>query len=207
MSPVRLWLERLPSAPSDTSDSQIEIRRAYKRAAADAVRERLLAELPGIDLHAMRRGPNGKPYLPPPYDHIGFNPSDSGGWCLIGLAEGADIGVDLEIRQPRPKALALARRHFQPREVEWLEAQSDTEHAFLHLWTLKEALFKAIGRGLGYGLGNACFLPDAEGRLRLTDLRGDAAPAERWTCRELDIGGGLVAAAAWSGPARNLMLL
>lgn len=203
MNPVRLWLKRLPAA---SSSSQIETRRAYKRAAADAVGARLIAELPGVDLRAMRRGPNGKPHLPPPYEHVGFNPSDSGGWCLIGLAEGADIGVDLEVRQSRPKALAVARRHFQPREVEWLEAQSDTDHAFLRLWTLKEALFKAIGRGLGYGLGNACFLPDADGRLKLAGLNGDAAPPERWQCHELDLGDELVGAVVWSGAMRGVRL-
>ena len=202
MSPVRIWLERLPPA----SGNPIETRLAYKRAAAEAVRERLVAELPGIDLGIMRRGPNGKPYLPPPYERIGFNPSDSGGWCLIGLVEDADIGVDLEARRTRPKALAVARRHFQPMEVAWLEAQSDTDHAFLRLWTLKEALFKAIGRGLGYGLGNACFQPSSDGQLRLVALTGDAAPAERWQCRELAIGDALVGAAVWSGATRKVRL-
>lgn len=203
MPPIRLWLQSLPVS---VGDDFIETRRAWRQAAAAAVRARLAAELPGVDLSAMRRGPNGKPYLPPPYERYGFNPSDSGGWCLIGLVDGADIGVDLEVRQPRPKALAVARRHFQPREIDWLEAQADTDHAFLRLWTLKEALFKAIGRGLGYGLGKACFLPGTDGRLTLIDLAGDAAPADRWTCRELEVGAGCVAAAVWSGGDRPIDL-
>lgn len=203
MAPIRIWLQPLPAAESADF---IQTRRSWRLAAAAAVRERLRAELPGVDLGAMRRGPNGKPYLPPPYERYGFNPSDSGGWCLIGLAEGADIGVDLEVRQPRPKALAVASRHFDPREVAWLEAQGDTGHAFLRLWTLKEALFKAIGRGLGYGLGKACFLPGDDNRLALADLIGDAAPASRWRCAELDLGAGLVGACAWSGPSRTIEL-
>ncbi len=201
LQPVRIWLRPLP-VPEGLG--VIETAQARKRAAAVATRERLLAELPDIDLAAMQRGPNGKPYLPPPHEHVGFNPSDSGGWFLIGVVDGTQIGVDLELRQPRPKAMAIAQRHFPPAEVDWLAAQDDLDHAFLRLWTLKEALFKAIGRGLGYGLGNACFQPGTDGRLTLANLDGDAAPASRWTCRELDLGDHHVGAAVWSGENRGL---
>lgn len=203
LSPVRI---RVQSLPVLDGLGVIETAQARKRAAAVATRERLLAALPGLDLTALRRGANGKPYLPPPYDRIGFNPSDSGGWYLFGLVEGAQIGVDLEVRQPRPKAMAIARRHFPAAEVGWLAAQDDLDHAFLRLWTMKEALFKAIGRGLGYGLGKACFQPDAAGQLTLAHLDGDAAPASRWSCRELALGEHLVGAAVWSGPPRAIDL-
>lgn len=202
-APVRIWVQPLP-VPEGLG--VIGTAQARKRAAALATRERLLAALPDLDVAAQRRGPNGKPYLPPPYTHIGFNPSDSGGWYLFGLVEDADIGVDLELRQPRPKAMAIARRHFPAAEVEWLAGQSDLDHAFLRLWTMKEALFKAIGRGLGYGLGNACFQPDANGRLRLAHLDGEAAPASRWSCAELALGDHLVGAAVWSGAPRPVVV-
>jgi 4'-phosphopantetheinyl transferase len=205
LPPVRVWLSRLDDVDAAQAD-RISLAKARKLAAGAATRARLAAELPGVDLAAMRRGRNGKPYLPAPFAHVGFNPSDSGGWFLIGLVEGADIGVDLEVRQPRPKALAVARRHFPQPEVAWLQRQDDTDHAFLRLWTMKEALFKSIGRGLGYGLANACFQPDGEGRLRLVELRGEAAPASRWSVCELDVGPGLVAAAVWSGPPRTVTI-
>lgn len=200
---VRLWLQPLPVADDL---GPVATAQARKRAAGTAVAERLSAELPGVDLAAMRRGANGKPYLPAPFGHIGFNPSDSGGWFLIGLVAGADIGVDLELRQARPKALAIAERHFPAREVAWLRAQADRDHAFLRLWTLKEALFKAIGRGLGYGLGKACFARDAEDRLHLHELAGPAAPAHRWHCRELDLGPHLVGALVTSESVTSVTL-
>ena len=203
--PVRVWLSRLDALDAADHD-RIALAKARKAAAGAATRTRLSAELPGIDFAAMRRGRNGKPYLPPPFDRVGFNPSDSGGWFLIGLVDGADIGVDLEVRQPRPKALAIARRHFPQPEVDWLLQQDDLDHAFLRLWTMKEALFKAIGRGLGYGLGNACFQPGDDGRLRLADLAGEAAPAGGWQVSELDLGPAVVGAAVWSGPARAVVI-
>lgn len=200
---VRLWLQPLP-VPDGLGP--VATAQARKRAAGAAVAERLTTELPGVDLAAMRRGDNGKPYLPAPFQHIGFNPSDSGGWFLIGLAAGADIGVDLERRQARPKALAIAERHFPAAEVAWLREQADRDHAFLRLWTLKEALYKAIGRGLGYGLGKACFAPDSEGRLHLHELAGPATPARRWHCRELDLGPHLVGALVVSESVTSVTL-
>jgi 4'-phosphopantetheinyl transferase len=188
---VRLWLQPLP-VPDGLG--VVATAQARKRAAAAAVAARLAAELPGLDLATLRRGPYGKPLLPPPFDHVGFNPSDSGGWFLFGIAAGAQLGVDLELRRPRPTALAIARRHFPDAEVDWLRAQADVGHAFLRLWTLKEALFKAIGRGLGYGLGNACFQPGPDGRLRLVALSGPAGPAGRWHGHELALGPDLVGA-------------
>lgn len=201
---VRIWLTKLPVA--DTL-GVVEGAKARKTAAGAAMRERLLAELPDLDLSAMQRGRNGKPYLPSPYDHIGFNPSDSGGWWLMGIVAGAQIGVDLEINRPRVKAIAIARRHFPKAEVDWLSSQANTDHAFLRLWTMKEALFKAIGRGIGYGLGKPCFQPGADGRLMLVDLIGDAAPASAWTCRELELGPDHVGAAVWSGGDRAVRLM
>ncbi len=203
-SSVRLLLTALTEPAADAG--AVALRQARKRAAAEITRHRLSTLLPELDFGAMRRGANGKPYLPPPYEHWGFNPSDSGGWLLLGLVEGAQIGVDLELRQPRVKALAIAQRHFPDDEVDWLRTQDDLDHAFLRLWTLKEALFKAIGRGLGYGLRKACFLPGDDDQLRLATLDGSAAPASAWSCRELELGAGHVGAAVWSGPMRPLHL-
>lgn len=203
LPPVRVWCQALPVPEGP---DVVATARARRRAAAGATRAHLQALFPGLDPASLRRGPHGKPYLPPPWERFGFNPSDSGGWFLFGVVEGTGLGVDLERRRPRPRAMDLARRHFPAAEVDWLAAQADIEHAFLRLWTMKEALFKAIGRGLGYGLGRACFQPGTDGRLRLAHLDGEAAPAHRWSCAELPLGADLVGAAVWSGPARRVEL-
>lgn len=208
---MRLWLWPVPGGDPVAAAAGSGPRRdrvhAHRRTVAGMVNRQLADALPGVDLSAMRRGANGKPYLPPPYAHWGFNPSDSGGWLLLGLVEGADLGVDLELRRPRPTAMAIAQRHFPAAEVDWLRRQADPDHAFLRLWTLKEALYKAIGRGLGYGLGRACFQPGADGRLRLAALDGPAAPASAWQCRELDLGPAHVGAAVWSGETRPVRIV
>ena len=64
------------------------------------------------------------------------------------------VGVDLE--QVRPvDTLALARRWFPAREAAWLALlpPGQRDHAFLGLWTQKEAIAKALGTGLRGGAG------------------------------------------------------
>ncbi len=64
---------------------------------------------------------------------------------VAGLA--GPVGVDLEDRYPRDIG-ALARRWFSPVELAWMAAQPEELEAFLHLWTGKEAVGKALGTGL-----------------------------------------------------------
>jgi phosphopantetheinyl transferase len=62
------------------------------------------------------------------------------------------IGVDVESRREF-EIDGMARRWFDPVEVTWLYRQRDPLDAFLRLWTAKEAVGKALGRGLrGSGL-------------------------------------------------------
>lgn len=99
------------------------------------------------------------------------NWSHSGDRLLVALADGARVGVDLERRRPRPRALELARRYFHPGEAAALAAlPADVrDAAFLRLWCAKEALLKAHGRGLAHGLARfeVAGFADAGGRLHV----------------------------------------
>ena len=93
----------------------------------------------------------GKPYLP---DHaMHFNMSHSGGVVAIAVA-GEEVGVDVESVERPVDARAIADRFFTPDEFRWLRAQapSDGQRAFFRLWTLKEAVMKADGRGMAIPL-------------------------------------------------------
>src|SRR3546814_15779997 len=63
-------------------------------------------------------------------------------------------GADLELLRPRPRALALAERFFVRSETGALLAlpAEAREAAFVRLWCAKEAVLKAHGRGLAFGL-------------------------------------------------------
>ena len=80
----------------------------------------------------------------------GFNVSHSGQHGLIALAPAGRIGVDIEECVPRDDLDRLAGAVFGPAEQTELAAASgdDRIRLFFRLWTLKEAVAKALGSGL-----------------------------------------------------------
>lgn len=98
--------------------------------------------------------------------------------CLIAArAHGWRVGIDVELLRPRPRAHALAARFFHPAEVAALSALAgDPERqlgAFIRLWCAKEAVLKAHGHGLSFGLDRLRFVLD-EG-VPDHDMPGDAS--------------------------------
>ena len=149
-------------------------------------------------------GEHGRPALAVSHDQsIGFNWSHSGGQALIAVGRHVTPGIDLEQVRPRQRALALAQRFFSADETAALAALPTTAqgHAFLELWTAKEAVVKALGRGIAFGLDRFSVACDPD-QLRLCYLQGDDASA--WQLRRLELADDLVAALAWRGGTRHL---
>lgn len=173
-----------------------------------------LAFIPILDAYAgpaapsVVRGEHGKPHFPAPFDTLGFNWSHSGDAALFAIGRGGpgfELGVDIERVRPRPRALELAARFFAPDETAMLSAlpaemQLD---AFLRLWTAKEAVLKAQGGGLSYGLHRASFAL-GEGGVTPVAFEGEIAPASSWRVEPLDPGAGCIAAVAWRGGERTV---
>jgi 4'-phosphopantetheinyl transferase len=147
---------------------------------------------------AFERDAHGRPHLQPPLHTLDCNWSHSGEGLLVAAGEGMRVGVDLEWVRPRPRALALAERFFAPRELQWLRAQPDAgrERQFLRLWCAKEAVLKAHGHGLSFGLHRLVFT-DVDGTLVLHDCDDALAPASAWQVRELVPAPGYLSALAW----------
>ena len=166
--------------------------------AEDAARAWLAPRL-GCDAAALAlaRDAHGPPRLGPGH---GFDASwsDSGGGLLIACGRGMQVGVDLEREHVRPRALELARRFFHAREAAWLEAQQEAARAaaFLRLWTAKEAVLKAHGRGLAFGLGRLAF-DERDGRLVLVETDPALGDPSQWHLQEFVPHPGYRAALAW----------
>lgn len=149
-------------------------------------------------------GSHGRPQLAPAQaGALDFNWSHSGGCALVALARRVAPGIDVERLRPRPRALELARRYFHPVEAAWLAAQpvDQRDEAFLALWTAKEAVLKALGRGLAFGLHRLEIGLDTGGP-ELLQLADEDAGA--WQLHSLDAGSGHRAAIAWRGPHRDI---
>ncbi|GIX32511.1 MAG: hypothetical protein KatS3mg125_0467 [Lysobacterales bacterium] len=121
------------------------------------------------------RGRHGKPQ--DPSGALAWAVSDSGPWLAVAVARGGPLGLDLECDRPLRQRARLLKRCFTAREQAALGPCGD--RLILRVWTLKEAVVKAHGRGLAYGLKRI------ETRLVggwpvLDRLEGEAGPAERW---------------------------
>ena len=78
-----------------------------------------------------------------------FNVSHSGLHGLIGFARQDGLGVDVEVRAPLRDFDGIGDRVYGPRERSALSAATGSAKAdlFYRLWSLKEALIKALGTG------------------------------------------------------------
>ena len=154
----------------------------------------------------IERGPQGKPFAPMLPD-LHFNLSHAGADVLLAFARVEPVGVDLERVDRRVEVEAIAERHFAPAEAAALArlAPGRRREAFLDLWTRKEAVLKAVGAGLSYGLQRVEFAVDAQGSVGA--LHGPLArgeePAE-WQLHRLAPAPGLVGALAWRGMPRRV---
>jgi 4'-phosphopantetheinyl transferase len=136
-------------------------------------------------------------------DAFSFNWSHSHDQALIAIARGVLPGVDLERLRPHPKAVPIAQRYFSPDEAAALAAlpPERRDRAFLELWTAKEAVLKALGRGLAFGLdrlsiGGSSDLP-VLGRL-------EGHEANQWQLRRLTLDDAHIGTLAWQGSPRHI---
>ncbi len=100
--------------------------------------------------------------------------SHSDGRLLVAYAPQGRVGVDVESRARGTDPMRIARRYFAQEEIAAL-ALLDTalrQDAFLRLWCAKEAVLKAHGGGIAFGLHKAVFDAGGDG-LRM--LRCDPA--------------------------------
>jgi 4'-phosphopantetheinyl transferase len=167
-----------------------------------------LAAYLGIDADAVTlvEGEHGRPRLDPAHGaSLDFNWSHSGEHALIAVARGISPGIDIERRRPQPRALPIARRFFGNDEADALAAlpEEARDAAFLEIWTAKEAILKAHGRGIGYGLQRLRIL-STRAQLRL--LRFDDDDVDAWQLQRLAIAPDLVGALAWRGAPRTIQL-
>lgn len=187
-----------------------EPRPGGRRAWLDAHLRAQLAPYAGLPPAALRfdREPRGRPFLldPRPPD-LQFNLSDTVGGCLLAIARGLRVGLDLERSDRRMPAMSLARRYFADIESAALAAlpEAQRELAFLHAWTAKEAACKATGSGLRERLHAWVFeVGTDEADPRLLEAPEEAGDPAAWTFRRLQPAPGYTAVLAAPAAIRRL---
>jgi len=151
-------------------------------------------------------GEHGKPFLAGARA-FEFNVSHSGGALLVAIARGQELGVDIETQRRRRPVLELANRFFAADEALALASleESRQQMAFLRLWSCKEAVVKALGIGIGFGLARVQFDIDPAGEpIELSVIHASAGRAEDWHVVRLAPTVAHIGALAWCGPARRV---
>ena len=151
------------------------------------------------DRLAIRRTAHGRPCLEGPHADWDASWSHSGEGLLMALAQGLRVGIDLEAMRPRPKAQVLANRFFAPAEAEALAAlpEARREAAFVHLWCAKEAVLKAHGQGLSFGLHRLAFAAGDDGQWRLVACDPALGTPADWSLRTFRPAPEYLATVAW----------
>lgn len=156
---------------------------------------RILSSYCSVPPHSIefQTGSHGKPALLKPSVELEFNISHSGDYVIIAVTSGVACGVDIEWRRASTEEAAIAASFFCDREVEWL---SRIEAGFLRLWTAKEAVIKAVGRGLSIPLCEFDLTDVVEGKTsRITLSTPGTKPQTLWL-KELSLVPNYVAAIA-----------
>lgn len=101
-----------------------------------------------LSLEAITEDSNGRPMLSG--SGIDFNISHSGGCVVCALTSNGQVGIDVE--EIRPFQLEGVKLYFTPDEQRALSQATDPVAMFYELWTKKESVLKANGRGLSISL-------------------------------------------------------
>lgn len=200
-------LSMLANVAEDLRDDEMHVWRVdYRPPLGRAPLFAVLSAYLGVpaDEIGLLEGEHGRPFLAPAHDStLGFNWSHSGSDALIVVGQNVVPGIDIERSRERPRALEIAQRYFTPDEASALAALPlDERHAaFLELWTAKEAVLKALGRGIAFGL-HRLSIGSGDSGFGLRELEGEQI--SDWQLERLSPGTSLIAALAWRGEPRRI---
>ena len=182
--------------PRDCSIENLRCRWQGLAAQADTLAlARGWLETLSVDGAGLHRDFRDRPRLPAGAGDIGW--SHSAGRLLMAYVPQGAVGVDVEATTRASQAMSIARRYFSADEVAALTALDGAgrQQAFLRLWCAKEAVLKAAGRGIAFGLHRIAF--DVSGDApRMTYCDPALGQAEHWSLHQFAPEPGFIAVLA-----------
>jgi 4'-phosphopantetheinyl transferase len=127
---------------------------------------------------------------------LAFNLSHTRGQLIAALAIDTQIGVDIEYHNPSTDWKGISESYFTKVENEWLMDLPEEEgfKAFYDIWTMKEAVMKADGRGLNLPIEEISFTLPPAADFSPAHVGKITGKAEMWWGRRLQVGGNVSAA-------------
>lgn len=105
-----------------------------------------------------------KPYLHASMDSsIKFNLSHSHHLAVYAFTLNDEIGIDLE-KIDNNAHMGVAKKYFNKEEIHYMMQlpETDRANAFYRIWAAKEAVVKAIGKGIALSLADIAISPQKE---------------------------------------------
>ena len=207
---VHIWharLKNLPVMEAENPAARVERVRQLRMGQKFVFRLLLGAylEIPGRDVVTVR-GSGGKPQLAPPLARSGvtFNLSHADDRLVIAVARETPVGIDAEHPDRDLRWQKLARRWFSRAEAEWLEARQPevARREFLRLWTVREAMIKAMGATIAGHISRVT--PEPGNPERIRSLPEGWPDAKSWFLHELDRETGLQGWVAVPSPVAEI---
>lgn len=158
---IQVWIE-----PRQASESRV-------RTALSAY-----TGLPDTSFELAREA-KGKPYVVD--SDLAFSVSHSGEWMAIAVGRNCRLGIDLEcLTRKVYNRDKLVSRFFSTQEQAVYNALEDAEKqlGFFRAWCRKEAVVKAMGSGISYGLDR--FDVSMSEHAELLEIRDETESVESW---------------------------
>lgn len=191
-----------PSASADWTlhGIQLWLRPHIARQRGEPTARTVLGPALGVEPSSLpiERDECGRPHLRGTFESHDIGWSHSGDALLIALGDTVELGVDVEQLRPRPRAMDIAQRFFHADEADWLRVheEADRDFAFFRLWCAKEAVLKAHGQGVSFGMHRLVFA-ERNGKLMLDRCDVALGQAGDWTLDDWAPKPGYHAALAW----------
>jgi len=139
----------------------------------------------------------GKPFIDmPEFNEVRFNMSFSGNLMILGISRQNNIGCDIEEVREIDDQRNIANENFSTQEIQILNHSNDEIGTFFKIWTRKEALIKAIGKGMFYPLKSFTVNMDPLGGPEHLLIIDNTDESKLWRTTPLNISDGYIASLA-----------
>ncbi|NDJ60249.1 MAG: 4'-phosphopantetheinyl transferase superfamily protein [Chloroflexi bacterium] len=141
----------------------------------------------------------GKPLLPAA--PLEFNLAHSGSYAVIAVTQSHHIGIDIECHRDLPDRDDVAAQIFSADERRSYDQLPESARlsAFYRAWTCKEAVVKALGRGLQFPVQSCVVALESDKPARLIRLGEDSVAAQHWRLHEFSVAPGYSGCVAVAG--------
>lgn len=197
---VDVWFQTVADPGSPQVEDDLEMLSAEERGLHAGLREESRSEyrtahalLRRVLSRYLPRGPkewvfgsddDGRPCLinPPDESIVDFNLSHTEGLVACAVTRSGRVGVDVEILEPERSLDRVVERVLGERERSWWMGLDSARQpsAFLELWTLKEARFKASAKGLRWPFSSVEFAIEPGDDVIRLDPSDESSPDEGW---------------------------